>query len=176
MDVRFDWDEHNAGHIAAHGVSPAEAEQVFHNAPAEKQRHTRNGEERILLIGETDAGRKWASWQHGAVVASESSPPTRSTARERNDHGEKMKIGDDDYPQIPAFKSERAEAQWWDKHPEVLIRIIDAAKRDGTVTYGEVLKKIARRKTMLTTIRLFVDDLKRAKAIAHKKASDTRPT
>jgi hypothetical protein len=29
MGQRYDWDEHNINHIAAHGVTPAEVEEAF---------------------------------------------------------------------------------------------------------------------------------------------------
>lgn len=67
------------------------------------------------------------------------------------------------------FKSAAQEAAWWDKHPEVALGILEAAKRDGTLTGGEVLRKLERRRTLLTTIRLFTDDVSRAKAIGHRK-------
>jgi len=30
----FDWDDANRGHIAAHGITPEEAEQVVQNIPS----------------------------------------------------------------------------------------------------------------------------------------------
>jgi hypothetical protein len=34
----FDWDEFNAGHIARHGITPQEVEQVLRNDPADGDR------------------------------------------------------------------------------------------------------------------------------------------
>jgi uncharacterized protein len=53
----FDWNEANIRHIAEHGISPSEAEQVVLNNPLDLQFQLRNGEERIAQVGETDAGR-----------------------------------------------------------------------------------------------------------------------
>lgn len=53
----FDWDEHNRDHIAAHGITPSEAEEVIVNSPVDLEMQLRNGEERYLQIGETDSGR-----------------------------------------------------------------------------------------------------------------------
>ena len=53
----FDWNEANISHIAEHGISPSEAEQVVLNNPLDLQFQLRNGEERIAQVGETDAGR-----------------------------------------------------------------------------------------------------------------------
>lgn len=32
-EPRYDWDEHNEGHVAAHRVEPAEVEEVLENDP-----------------------------------------------------------------------------------------------------------------------------------------------
>jgi len=53
----FDWDESNIAHIAEHGILPAEAEEVVSNKPVDVGYQTRNGEERLMQIGETLAGR-----------------------------------------------------------------------------------------------------------------------
>jgi uncharacterized DUF497 family protein len=53
----FVWDGSNIGHLAKHGVLPEEAEQVIENSPLDLERQIRNGEERILHLGESSAGR-----------------------------------------------------------------------------------------------------------------------
>ena len=53
----FSWDAANISHIARHGVTPEEAEQVVENNPLDLERQIRNGEQRILHLGETLAGR-----------------------------------------------------------------------------------------------------------------------
>lgn len=53
----FDWDEANQGHIAKHGVTPAEAEQVIMGASLPLESEERSGEERHTELGETLAGR-----------------------------------------------------------------------------------------------------------------------
>jgi hypothetical protein len=53
----FDWDEENTGHIARHKISPAEAEQVIENRPCDLEFSLRNGEERVVQVGETSGGR-----------------------------------------------------------------------------------------------------------------------
>jgi uncharacterized DUF497 family protein len=55
--VEFEWDASNRGHIAEHQVTSQEAEEVILNGPIDLERQNRNGEERILQIGETKAGR-----------------------------------------------------------------------------------------------------------------------
>ena len=53
----FLWNDGNTNHIARHGVTPAEAEQVVLNEPLDMEVILRNEEQRIVQVGETDAGR-----------------------------------------------------------------------------------------------------------------------
>jgi len=53
----FDWNEANRSHIAEHGISPDEAEQVVRNEPIDVTLQNRAGEERIVQVGETDQQR-----------------------------------------------------------------------------------------------------------------------
>jgi hypothetical protein len=53
----FFWDKDNLSHIARHHVSKDEAEQVIQNDPLDLERQIRNGEQRLLHLGETNAGR-----------------------------------------------------------------------------------------------------------------------
>jgi len=57
MVIFFDWDEQNIGHLALHQIVSEEAEQVILNRPVDLSAELRNGEERFVQIGETDAGR-----------------------------------------------------------------------------------------------------------------------
>jgi uncharacterized DUF497 family protein len=53
----FDWDEANIAHIAEHDVTTSEAEEVVSNSPLDIGKQARNGEERLMQIGETLSGR-----------------------------------------------------------------------------------------------------------------------
>lgn len=53
----FDWEDANVAHIARHGVTRAEAEQVVAGASVPLQREERAGEERHTDLGDTAAGR-----------------------------------------------------------------------------------------------------------------------
>ena len=55
----FDWDEGNARKNDKHGVSTAEAEQVFFNEPLLMIADTKHsqGERRFEALGKTDEGR-----------------------------------------------------------------------------------------------------------------------
>jgi uncharacterized DUF497 family protein len=53
----FDWDDAIIAHIAEHEILPTEAEEVVSNKPVDVGYQNRNGEERLMQIGETLAGR-----------------------------------------------------------------------------------------------------------------------
>lgn len=53
----FDWNAANIEHIALHHITPEEAEQVIANDPLDTGAVLRNGEARIVHLGETNAGR-----------------------------------------------------------------------------------------------------------------------
>jgi uncharacterized DUF497 family protein len=55
--LKFNWDEGNIGHIAQHGISPEEAEQVVRNRPFDLETQIRNGEDRVSQLGATVDGR-----------------------------------------------------------------------------------------------------------------------
>lgn len=55
MDRDFRWNAWNIGHVAAHGVSPEEAEEVVLNARPPYPSYEGNG--KFLVRGQTDAGR-----------------------------------------------------------------------------------------------------------------------
>src|SRR5580692_9003349 len=59
LGARYDWDEHNEGHVAAHRVQPTEVEEVLANDPIriETRMDARSGEERVLELGHTNSGR-----------------------------------------------------------------------------------------------------------------------
>jgi uncharacterized DUF497 family protein len=57
MSLLFDWDEANIAHIAEHGISTGEAEEVVTNNPLDLEYTVRNGEARLRQAGETSTGR-----------------------------------------------------------------------------------------------------------------------
>ncbi|HVJ05425.1 MAG TPA: BrnT family toxin [Candidatus Saccharimonadales bacterium] len=68
--MEFSWDDANRTHIAEHGVSQEEAEQVVLNVPLDLEVQIRGGEERTLQVGETDDGRLLivvTTWRHHKV-------------------------------------------------------------------------------------------------------------
>lgn len=57
LGLECDWDGANTGHIARHGVTPGEVEQVFANDPILVGAQDYPEEERSLCFGRTNAGR-----------------------------------------------------------------------------------------------------------------------
>jgi hypothetical protein len=51
--MNFDWDGANKDHIAAHGVTPEEVEEVFANNPMDLEFQVVNGEDRYTSVGHT---------------------------------------------------------------------------------------------------------------------------
>ena len=54
----FLWDDSNIDHIAIHGITPEEAEQVLLNEPIIIRSEYRHDERRITYLGESDSDRK----------------------------------------------------------------------------------------------------------------------
>jgi uncharacterized DUF497 family protein len=52
----FDWDENNIGHIAAHGVTPAEIEEAFVRVLV-LELCEKGGEDRVIAALKTASGR-----------------------------------------------------------------------------------------------------------------------
>jgi len=68
--------------------------------------------------------------------------------------------------ETPKFRSEAEEAEWWDRHPEAIEDLFRRGTKAGTITRGTVAKAL---QTKATTIRLFTQDLERAKVVAERK-------
>ena len=66
---------------------------------------------------------------------------------------------------VPAFKSEKEEAEWWDAHPEVVTALFLKAKREGKIKRLPVVRGATRS----TTIRLPIADIETAQQIAAKR-------
>ena len=56
-ELQFEWNENNTDHIARHGVTPVEAEEVIARDPIVLQVQFRKGERRVLCAGRTVKGR-----------------------------------------------------------------------------------------------------------------------
>lgn len=92
--MAFDWDEGNLAHIAEHGVTTVEAEEVLDNDPLDLDVQTVDGEERILQVGLTKAGRvlmvatTWRGDELRVVTAFPASPGFRQLYLREKNHGD----------------------------------------------------------------------------------------
>lgn len=81
--MTFDWDKGNLEHIAEHGITRAEAEEAVDNDPLDLEVQMAAGEERILQVGPTRAGRMlmvattWREEKLRVVTAFPASPGFR---------------------------------------------------------------------------------------------------
>jgi uncharacterized protein len=90
-ESRYDWDEHNEGHVAVHRVEPTEVEEVLANDPIRIETRTdpRSGEERVLELGHTNTGRiLFVAWtprgkRKRAVTAFDANRKTRTAYQRR---------------------------------------------------------------------------------------------
>ena len=57
VDESFDWDDANTAHLARHGITPREAEEVIRRDPKLMEVHLRSGEIRRKEVGETASGK-----------------------------------------------------------------------------------------------------------------------
>jgi predicted DNA binding CopG/RHH family protein len=62
---------------------------------------------------------------------------------------------------IPTFRTEAAEAEWWDSHPDAATEIMKRALKSGKARWAVPLKTV--------TMRLPVPDIKTAQDLAHEK-------
>ena len=77
----FDWDEANIKHIAEHGITPSEAEEVITNSPLDIDYSIRNGEIRFRQVGETGVRRILvviSTLRNGKARVITAYPPSRS--------------------------------------------------------------------------------------------------
>ena len=66
---------------------------------------------------------------------------------------------------IPTFKSEKAEAEWWDAHADVVTALFLKAKKEGKIKRLPVIRGATRS----TTIRLPIADIETAQHIAERR-------
>ena len=69
--LQFDWDDENRGHVAAHDVFCAEAEQVIKNEPFDLEFQTENGEERFVQLGRNEC---WPHFGRSVHIAQDLDP------------------------------------------------------------------------------------------------------
>ncbi len=128
--MQFDWNEANIAHIARHLVTPDEAEQVAANDPLELEVQLRNGEERIIHLGETDAGRVLfvIVTVRGEKIRVVTAHPANKKAKE---FMQTRKTSPMTTLETPDFKSEEDEAAWWDNNQDQTLKAFEHASQNG---------------------------------------------
>jgi uncharacterized DUF497 family protein len=94
----FDWDVANTAHIAEHGISPSEAEEVIANNPLDLDYAVRNGEARLRQVGETSAARILAVitvLRSGLTRVVTAYPASRSLRATYLEYKERVKDGEE---------------------------------------------------------------------------------
>jgi predicted DNA binding CopG/RHH family protein/uncharacterized DUF497 family protein len=161
MSVRLGSREHKAPE--AHKIAPLEAEEVLRNDPLVVQFQEREDEERLLVLGQTNAGRLLAviyterDVQIRVVTAYPMTKQLAAFISGSDKAMEKKKM-----LAIPRFKSEAQEAEWWDSHPEFLAEQFKKAAKEGRILRGVP-------KSQSVTIRISTTDVEAARRQAERK-------
>jgi uncharacterized DUF497 family protein len=110
---RFDWDENNIGHIAAHGVIPAEIEEAFARVLVLELRE-KAGEDRAIAALKTASGRVLQvvyPMRKGTDPGHHRRTNPGGSENSMNLNG-KGRRGEAVEVKTPHFKSEPEEASW----------------------------------------------------------------
>jgi len=131
--AEFDWDFENIRHIARHGVSPEEAEDVFVNDPVDLGDEYIEGEWRFNSLGFTRSGRMLivvATMRRERIRVVTSFVPSAKLIHEFLEQGSDLTM-----LKVPKFETERAEADWWydnrDLLEEEFLKAIKSGVRPG---------------------------------------------
>lgn len=165
QDVAFEWDVNNIAHVKLHRVNPLEVEEVLQNGFLDLEYDIDDGEERFKsrrFVRRTNIDRcldrkEWSYPAHHGVPSVQELPDSVFEIQ-----GSAMKK-----TEIPAFRSEAAEARWWYEHREVLDRDFEKAAKAGTLktlTREGLLKRLS--SSRVISIRLPEDDLARLRRLA----------
>jgi uncharacterized protein len=170
----FDWDRHNELHLAKHGISRSDAEDVLSGDHILLEYETEGDEQRWIAVGATRAGRilsivfavrgealrvvtGWAADKETADLYVSEWGLGRIMAKA------KMK-----QVVIPKFSSEAQEAAWWDTHrSEVEAEIRQRMKQKRPLTLGALLQ--GAKPSQPVTLRIPKEDLETARRLAARK-------
>ena len=149
-------------HIALHGITPEECAEAYSNGPMAIEIQERKRERRLPCLGQTDAGRllTFVITDREYKIRFVTAPDAREAAGDLSRGGMMpAKI------RIPAFKSEKEEAAWWDAHPDVVTALFLKARKEGKIKRLPVIRGATRS----TTIRLPIADIETAQQLAEKR-------
>lgn len=174
----FEWDRNNLRKIRTHRIKPDEAEQVLLNDPIPIYEQHVGGELRFVYYGESNRGRLIA------VVVTERGERLRVItaydldAGQRRDYhlrrsqrGVKAKM-DRKMSEIPKFRNESDEADWWASRAgkAYVKKKAAAAQSEGKAARGSTLvAQMNRKSSVQIAIRLPQTDLAQARKLAERK-------
>lgn len=171
-DCEFDWDEQNEGHLANHGISRADAEDVLSGNHILLEYQMEGNEQRWVAVGATRSGRildivfavrcDASNNGLGGGQRDDGSIP-RTVGTGINMAKAKMKQA-----VIPKFSSEAEEAAWWDTHrSEIEAEIRQRMKQKKPLTLGNLLQ--GAKPSQPVTLRIPKEDLETARRLAAQK-------
>jgi len=161
--MEFDWDAANVAHIAQHGIIPQECEEAYWNGPMVIEVQERQRERRRLCPGGDQRSQAADVCDHRTQrqdLVRHRAPDAHETTGDLLGRGMMPAM-----TRIPAFKSEKEEAEWWDAHPDVVTALFLKAKKEGKIKRLPVIRGATRS----TTIRLPIADIEAAQQIAERR-------
>lgn len=173
----FEWDRHNLRKIGAHRIKREETEQALQNDPIPIFEQDVEGERRFVYYGETNAGRLLgrdrdrARRQHsgGDGLRSE----RRAEARVSQEAcGRRVKPMSKKTLQMPRFKSESEEADWWASpagRAYVKQKSAEVQSKGAQARGSSLVAKLNKKSSIQIAIRLPGADLAQARKIADRK-------
>ena len=147
----FDWDQNNLRKISAHGIAREEAEQALRNNPIPIYDQDVETELRHVYYGETDVGRLVA------LIVTE--------------RGSKLRVVTASKAEMPKFKSESEEADWWASPAgrAYIKRKAKTMQSGGGRPAGSGLVSELNKKSTQIALRLSSLDIAEARRIAERK-------
>ena len=170
----FDWDEQNERHLANHGISRSDAEDVLSGNHVlleyqmEGKRTTldcRRCESHRSHIEHSvcSPGRSGSSSHGVGCGQGDSTRVSRRVGKGINMAKAKMKAA-----MIPKFSSEAEEAAWWDAHrSEIEAEIRQRMRQKRPATLGSLLQ--GEKPSQPVTLRIATKDLEKARRLAARK-------
>jgi uncharacterized DUF497 family protein len=172
----FQWDRNNLRKVRAHRIQQEEAEQALRNDPVLIYEQEVEGEPRFVYYGETERGRLLALIVTERDKKIRVSPPmiwtlgkgvsTRGDAQRESKGMSKKAL------QMPKFKNESAEADWWasaEGRAYVKQKSAEAPTRAATPSGSSLVTSLNEKKSVQIAIRLPGGDLAKARQIAERK-------
>jgi len=172
--LEFDWDRHNEGHLAIHGISRSDAENVLSGNHILLAFQMQGNEQRWIAVGATRAGRilsiVFTIRSDAANYRLGSGQGDGGFVRQGVGSRMKANVAKAKVKQlaIPKFSNEAQEAEWWDAHrSEVESEIRQRVKQKRPLTLGTLLQ--GAKTSQPITLRISREDLDTARRLAAQK-------